>query len=63
MAQFPTVASTDVNEVFTSELDDLKRKIERIDREIDGLVYDLYGLTEEERQVVEGRPLRLLGCQ
>jgi adenine-specific DNA-methyltransferase len=29
------------------------REIERTDREIDGLVYDLYGLTREERRLVE----------
>jgi len=29
--------------------------IERLDAEIDALVYDLYGLTEEEIAVVEGR--------
>ncbi len=31
-----------------------ERKIERTDGEIDALVYRLYGLTEEERKVVEG---------
>jgi len=34
---------------------DLARRIERLDAEIDGLVYELYGLTEEEIGVVEGR--------
>jgi adenine-specific DNA-methyltransferase len=33
---------------------DLARRIERLDAEIDALVYDLYGLTEEEVAVVEG---------
>jgi len=37
------------------ERGELERKIERTDREIDELVYRLYGLTEEERRVVEGR--------
>jgi len=32
-----------------------EKKIEKMDREIDGLVYRLCGLTEEERRVVEGR--------
>jgi len=36
-----------------SERDELKREIERTDREIDNLVYDLYGLTDEERKIVE----------
>ena len=30
------------------------RQIEATDREIDALVYELYGLTEEEMGVVEG---------
>jgi hypothetical protein len=33
---------------------DLQRRIEEIDRAIDALVYDLYGLTEEEIRLVEG---------
>jgi type I restriction-modification system DNA methylase subunit len=34
---------------------DLARQIERLDAEIDALVYELYGLTDEEIAVVEGR--------
>ena len=34
----------------------LKRQLEATDREIDRLVYDLYGLTEEEIKIVEGQP-------
>jgi type I restriction-modification system DNA methylase subunit len=34
---------------------DLARRIERLDAQIDGLVYELYGLTEEEVGVVLGR--------
>jgi hypothetical protein len=34
---------------------ELARRIERLDAEIDGLVYGLYGLREEEVGVVEGR--------
>jgi hypothetical protein len=33
----------------------LQRQIEATDRQIDALVYELYGLTEEEIAVVEGR--------
>ena len=33
----------------------LQRQIEATDREIDRLVYDLYGLTEEEIKIVEGK--------
>jgi hypothetical protein len=32
-----------------------QRQIEATDRRIDGLVYELYGLTEEEIGVVEGQ--------
>jgi len=32
----------------------LQQEIDRVDREIDGMVYELYGLTEEEVAVVEG---------
>ena len=32
----------------------LQSEIDRLDREIDVMVYDLYGLIEEERKVVEG---------
>ena len=32
----------------------LRREIEATDRQIDQLVYELYGLTEEEVRVVEG---------
>ena len=32
---------------------DLERKIAATDREIDDLVYELYGITAEEREIVE----------
>ncbi len=32
----------------------VKREIESIDRQIDALVYELYGLTEEEIKIAEG---------
>ena len=32
---------------------ELKTKIDQTDKEIDRLVYELYGLTEEEIQIVE----------
>ncbi len=32
----------------------LQRQIEATDREIDQLVYELYGLTDEEIKIVEG---------
>jgi len=31
----------------------LQRQIDAVDRQIDQLVYELYGLTEEERKIVE----------
>ena len=36
-----------------SERDELLQEIERTDAEIDQKVYDLYGLTEEEKQIIE----------
>ena len=38
---------------YKVECCDLVRQIEETDKEIDGLVYELYGLTEEEIEVVE----------
>lgn len=35
----------------------LQRPIESTDRRIDRLVYELYGLTEEEIRIVEGAKL------
>ena len=32
---------------------DIKREIEKTDKEIDGKVFELYGLGEEERKIVE----------
>ena len=32
----------------------LQRQIDTTDRQIDALVYELYGLTEEEIKIVEG---------
>jgi len=32
----------------------IQRQIDATDKQIDKLVYDLYGLTEEEIQIVEG---------
>ncbi|MBL7062296.1 MAG: N-6 DNA methylase [Dehalococcoidia bacterium] len=37
-----------------NERDQLVREIERTDKELDNLVYDLYSLTDEERKIVEG---------
>ena len=33
----------------------LQRQVEATDGQIDGLVYELYGLTEEEIGIVEGK--------
>ncbi len=35
------------------ELEQLKRQIEKTDREIDERVYELYGITEKEKKLVE----------
>jgi len=34
--------------------DELQKEIKQTEKEINNLVYDLYGLTEEERKIVEG---------
>jgi hypothetical protein len=34
--------------------ENLKRQIDATDRQIDKLVYELYGLTDEEIKIVEG---------
>jgi hypothetical protein len=39
-----------------------QRQIEATDVEIDALVYELYGLTEEEIALVEGRAVLALSC-
>jgi preprotein translocase subunit SecA len=33
----------------------LEKEIKATDEKIDNLVYDLYGITEEERKIVEGQ--------
>jgi len=42
-----------INE-FSHKRDALLKEIEKTDKEIDNMVYELYGLTEEERLLVEG---------
>lgn len=43
-------------QAFINEIETIKHRIEELDREIDARVYGLYGLTEEEIQIVEGLP-------
>jgi len=43
-----------IKDKLTYETERLKRQIEETDKEIDQLVYKLYGLTKEEIRVVEG---------
>lgn len=38
-----------------AQAEDLKSQISQTDKEIDVIVYELYGLSEEEIKVVEGR--------
>jgi metal-sulfur cluster biosynthetic enzyme len=37
-----------------SEKDQIQRKIEKTDKEIDDLVYKLYGITAKEKKIIEG---------
>ena len=39
---------------LSSEKEMIQRRIDATDSEIDRLVYDLYGLTDEEIKIVEG---------
>ena len=41
--------------LYKKELTELQTQIDNTDKEIDAMVYELYGLTEEEIAVVEGR--------
>jgi adenine-specific DNA-methyltransferase len=45
----------DANILFADSRHDLAHQIERLDAEIDKLVYDLYGLSEDEIAIVEGK--------
>jgi hypothetical protein len=51
----PEVVRKVVNEwsQLQAEITDLKKKIEETDKEIDQMVYELYGLTEDEIKIVE----------
>jgi hypothetical protein len=42
-----------IRKTYSNEQDEMVKEIEKTDKEIDTLVYDLYGLTEEERRIVE----------
>ncbi|HUV55856.1 MAG TPA: TaqI-like C-terminal specificity domain-containing protein, partial [Dehalococcoidales bacterium] len=43
-----------IRKTYCNERDELLKEIEQTDKEIDNIAYDLYGLTEEERKLVEG---------
>jgi hypothetical protein len=45
-----------------SELDRLEREVTSTDAEIDNLVYELYGISDEERRTIEGTEQRPLGA-
>ena len=38
----------------SAERDKIEREIAVTDEKIDGIVYELYGVTEEERRIIEG---------
>jgi adenine-specific DNA-methyltransferase len=40
---------------FDSEKEPIERQIAATDKKIDSIVYELYGLTEEEIKIVEGK--------
>ena len=41
-------------EQYKAEINQLQSEISKTDKEIDQMVYELYGLTEEEIKIVEG---------
>ncbi len=43
-----------IRNIAFSEREELLREIKRIDSEIDQKIYELYGLTEDEKKVVGG---------
>jgi predicted transcriptional regulator len=43
----------DYFKAYTTEINTLQAEINQIDREIDKMVYELYGLTEDEIKIVE----------
>ena len=43
-----------IGALFVYSCYQLQRQVDSTDREIDRLVYELYGLTEEEIRIVEG---------
>lgn len=47
-----------IRKEYSHEHDELVKEIEKTDKEIDNLVYDLYGLTEEERKIVGGQTIK-----
>lgn len=38
-----------------NEKEQIQRQIEKTDREIDEIVYKLYGITEEEKNIIESK--------
>lgn len=44
----------EVFETKKAEAQTLKSEIDKIDAQIDAMVYELYGLSEEEIKIVEG---------
>lgn len=57
---FPIVDNTNeilnqkVTEIIALKKDDLKADTTKLEQEIDQMVYELYGLTEDEIKIVEG---------
>lgn len=43
-----------VGDKKTDAVDNIKGEINEIDKEIDELVYNLYGITEDEKRIIEG---------
>lgn len=44
-----------IQTVKGSKKEQIQRQIEKTDKEIDEMVYKLYGITKRERKIIEGR--------
>ncbi len=49
------ITNHEIKDKTQAEMDVYERQIKSVDGAIDGLVYELYGLTEEEVKIVEQR--------
>ena len=44
-----------IGDKLTDDRTRIEKEIEKIDRQIDQLVYTVYGITEKEQKIIEGK--------